>query len=85
MRIEDWAKSRGLQLQQVAEKLGISGGHIGDWISGRSWPGREMMKRVRDLTGGEVMPNDFLDVPNRRERGQKKDDQCADVSQYPRT
>jgi len=56
----------------VAQRLGISQGHVSDLVNGRFWPSRAIAIRIWRLTKGAVTPNDFLTEEERGEKPPKK-------------
>lgn len=61
MKLDEWIRQNRMRRATVARLLDISRGHLADLCSGRIWPGRKMALKIRRLTQGDVMPNDFLD------------------------
>jgi len=65
MKLEDWRLKKGWSKSQLARKLGAS--HAKDvtrWCirpdqPGQVIPSKKYMHRIIEVTGGEVMPNDF--------------------------
>jgi DNA-binding XRE family transcriptional regulator len=57
----DWITRSGMTRAEVATKLGISPGHLSDILNGRSKPGLETAFDIKDLTGGEIYPESWLD------------------------
>lgn len=55
-----WRKSKGLTLEQCAEKVGTSRHVWSDWERERRRPSRVFMPKVRELTGGVVTADDFF-------------------------
>jgi 3,4-dihydroxy 2-butanone 4-phosphate synthase/GTP cyclohydrolase II len=53
-------KQQRLTQVEVAQRLGISQGHVSDLCNGRFWPSRGVAVRIWRLTEGAVTPNDFL-------------------------
>ena len=65
MTLEQWRLKKGWSKAQLARKLGASHAKDGTrWCirpggDGQVIPGRTYMARIIEVTGGEVMPNDF--------------------------
>jgi plasmid maintenance system antidote protein VapI len=60
MRFDAWIRRAGISRREMARRLDTSPGHITDLCVGRSWPKLETILRIKAVTNGEVMPNDFL-------------------------
>jgi DNA-binding transcriptional regulator YdaS (Cro superfamily) len=48
---------------KFAEKVGVSIPTVYRWINGECMPGREMMLRISQASGGRVRPRDFYTDP----------------------
>ena len=66
MKLVDYLSSTGLSSKELAEKLGVTNRCVWNWTNGVYVPRRSQMRMIVALTGGAVMPNDFL-VPGERE------------------
>jgi DNA-binding XRE family transcriptional regulator len=60
MKLDEWIRESGSTRYEIAQQLGISTGHMTDLCNGRFWPSLKMALKIRRLTKGQVMPNDFL-------------------------
>jgi transcriptional regulator with XRE-family HTH domain len=61
MTLAEWIELRGMARSAVAEALGVSPAYVTNLCSPQAnWPGRDLMVRIRDMTGGDVTANDFL-------------------------
>lgn len=62
MRLAVWLKDRGIKQSDAAQALGISAGYLSNLCADppNFWPGRELMVRIREFTGGAVTADDFL-------------------------
>lgn len=47
---------------QMAALLKVSRMTVSDWIRGKKLPARENLESIYSVTGGEVTPNDFVDL-----------------------
>ena len=72
MKFADWLEQQDLTQVDVAQRLGISQGHVSDLVNGRFWPSRAIAIRIWRLTKGAVTPNDFLTEEERGEKPPKK-------------
>lgn len=48
-----------------AEMIGVSRQALHRYKTGERRPEWNVLERIRDVTGGQVTPNDFLDAPAR--------------------
>lgn len=61
MKLADWLEKNDMQRKVFAEKIGVNPSYITLICNSDSWPSRDIMKRIKKATKGEVTPNDFLD------------------------
>ena len=54
--------SRGITQAELAAELSVTQSTVARWESG-AMPARDMLARIAELTRGQVMPNDWLDIP----------------------
>jgi DNA-binding transcriptional regulator YdaS (Cro superfamily) len=62
MKLDDYFRTTGRQKQAFARAIGVTPQMVSAYIKGDIWPSRERMELIVSETGGEVTPNDFLDV-----------------------
>lgn len=55
--------------REFAARIGVTPTMITEYCADRMWPGKDIMQRIFDETGGEVTPNDFIVTDNQPERG----------------
>lgn len=53
-------KERGLTETAFGAKVGLSQPQINRLRKAKSWPGRELMARIRQATDQKVTPNDWV-------------------------
>lgn len=66
MRLADWREKEGWSQQRLAEELGCTISAVWRYEQGKRDPDAGTKQRIFMLTGGEVQPNDFYDVPRWR-------------------
>lgn len=68
MKLAEWRKRERKSQVELASDLGCSQPFISQIERARTpiVPGPEIMERIFALTGGDVEPNDFYDVPRWR-------------------
>lgn len=54
-----WRKQQCKTLEECASALGTSRQVMSDWERGKHKPGRRLMPRLREFTGGAVTADDF--------------------------
>jgi transcriptional regulator with XRE-family HTH domain len=59
MKLSEYAKKHGVTLSTLAKELGTSVATISRHCSGKNIPKQELMRRIHELTGGEVTASDF--------------------------
>lgn len=60
MTLSEFMKSRSLTDARFAELLDCSEGALRKWRYGERTPRSDQMRRIMEVTGGLVTPNDFL-------------------------
>lgn len=64
MTLREYLTKNGIKQTHIARQLGVSDARISQLINGIDNPNLAMMQAIAEITGGEVMPNDWLAVPN---------------------
>lgn len=62
--LRTWRRERGLTIEQMAERLGVSVGSLSRIERGEQWPDREFFERMIVETAGEITANDFCQPPD---------------------
>jgi transcriptional regulator with XRE-family HTH domain len=62
MNIAAYRDSRGITQAELAAELSVTQSTVARWEAG-SMPARDMLARIAEITGGQVMPNDWIDIP----------------------
>ena len=60
MKLAEYLSARGLKPSAFAAEIGVPPSTITRVLNGERSPGLDLMRIIRDKTGGEVQPNDFL-------------------------
>ena len=60
MRLRDWIHGRRIRLVKVSELVGVTPGYMSRIKEGHVLPSLPVALRIRDVTGGEVSPDDLL-------------------------
>ena len=65
MKLAVWRKKEGLTQWALARALDCSQSYVSQIERAHNalMPGKDMLARIYELTGGEVQPNDFVDLP----------------------
>ena len=61
-KLKAWRQAQGLSARDLATKVGVSRITVHSWERGASIPPPELMRRLVELTGGAVQPNDFYTI-----------------------
>ena len=72
MTFDEWVRVSNLSDLSVAEKLGVPGIYIGRYRRGETIPRSDMMKKIYDLTNGQVEPNSFFNFLSQNDHGNEK-------------
>lgn len=62
MHLADWLEARGQTRAWLAAELGVSAMQVSRLLRGVQWMSGKMADRLVEVTGGDVTPNDVLDV-----------------------
>ena len=61
MKLAQYLTDKNISPEQFAASMGgLSASGIRKWIYGERMPRPEQMRKIADLTGGLVEPNDFI-------------------------
>ena len=60
MTLKEYMKQNSLTPAAMAELLDSSEGAVRKWCSGERTPRPDQMRKIADVTGGAVTPNDFF-------------------------
>ncbi len=69
MRLEDWLKKEERTVAWFARQIGVPRSTIDRVIREQRSPTHAVMEKIIQATGGEVLPNDFFDLPKMAEGG----------------
>jgi len=62
MTLKEWLFKRRITVMALARLLSMNRGAIHHWMSGRNKPSAKNLKKIRDITQGEVSTSEqFLD------------------------
>lgn len=63
MKMSSYIAAHGLTLTEMAVRLGLPVQTVSRYASGARRPREAEMVRIYEVTGGQVTPNDFFDLP----------------------
>ncbi|MGE0575415.1 MAG: helix-turn-helix domain-containing protein [Reyranella sp.] len=63
MKLDTYLAEEGLTETRFAALVGISQPHVNRLRAGKAWPARDLVERIRAVTGGKVTADDFLTSP----------------------
>lgn len=63
MRLAPYLEREKISDADFAEKIGVSRQAVHRYRTGERVPDQPIMHRIAETTAGEVLPNDFYDVP----------------------
>ncbi len=58
--LRTWRKNRGITIETMADRLGVSVGSLSRIERGEQWPDRGFFERMATETEGYVTANDFV-------------------------
>ncbi|MGL4196658.1 MAG: helix-turn-helix domain-containing protein [Allorhizobium sp.] len=68
MKLGTYIKTEGKTAEDMAQAIGdVSVSGLRKWIAGERVPRPDQMRRIVEVTGGKVLPNDFYDIPEAAE------------------
>lgn len=62
MTLSEFMTSRSMTDAQLAQQLECSTGAVRKWRYGERTPRPDQMRRIAEVTDGQVTPNDFLSI-----------------------
>lgn len=62
MRLKDWLTGRRMTGSDFADLISVDKSNVSRWINGHVRPEWDVIKRIKEATGGEVTADDFLDA-----------------------
>lgn len=71
MRLADYLATKGISQAEMARRIGVSRWSISRYCAG-DLPSRDKLERIAEATGGDVLPNDFCDLPDPPARKSKR-------------
>jgi len=65
VKLANWRKKHGLTQAALAEALGCSQSYVSqvERTDDPIIPGKELLEKIYEISGGAVEPNDFYDLP----------------------
>lgn len=60
MQIKAFRRERGLSLRQLGELVGVTAASISRIENGQQDPSSDLLRRLHEVSGGLVTPNDIL-------------------------
>ncbi len=60
MRLKDWLSERRMTGSDFADLISVDKSNVSRWINGHVRPEWDVIKRIKDATGGAVTADDFL-------------------------
>lgn len=64
MDLESYRNKNGITRKQFAQMIGVTQMTVGRYERGLLIPSPENMRKIYDVTGGQVSPADFYGVPS---------------------
>jgi transcriptional regulator with XRE-family HTH domain len=60
MKLKDFLKKTGKTQAEFAKELGLAENTVSRYVSAGRVPLPKIMQKIKELTGGKVTPNDFI-------------------------
>ena len=60
MKLETYLKDKRIPQNEFARSIDVSPATVNRWIKSNRRPNWVTMERIKEVTGGRVKPNDFL-------------------------
>ena len=61
MQLQQWLKKQSMPIMVFAERVGAHRSSIYRFIKGQTLPRREVLRRIAEVTRGQVTANDFVE------------------------
>lgn len=68
MKLAEWLEREEMSAAEFARRTSLSEGMVSLLCRGATWMSRRTATIIRDATGGEVLPDDFLPKPEEMAR-----------------
>lgn len=62
MTLKQWLAENQITHLQFAKMIGKTGGYVSQIKNGKTFPSKDVFLRIRKITKGACLPNDFLDL-----------------------
>jgi hypothetical protein len=62
MRLDWYLEKNAIPVEVFADKIGVHRTSIYRFMKGLTFPRRETLRRIKEVTGGRVTAEDFVDV-----------------------
>ena len=63
LTLRQWMENNGCSNTQLGDLLGVAPSMVSKWRNGLDIPRRETMRRIYEVTKGQVEPSAFYDLP----------------------
>lgn len=60
MKLREYLNNKGIKIKFFASQMGVDTSYVSNWMAGKKIPRKESMKKIEELTGGKVRPNDWF-------------------------
>ncbi len=60
MNLKRWMREQGMTQEGLATHLGVKQSTISRLLSRQLYPSPSLMRRIHEVTGGQVTPNDLI-------------------------
>lgn len=59
MQLRRYLKANDISVSAFAAAIGVGDAAVYKYLSGERYPSRRRLERIAQVTGGQVLPNDF--------------------------
>ena len=62
LKLQDWMTANDYSVHDVAKAVEVAPHSVANWLAEKNVPNSTTMRRIIELTGGEIQPNDFFEA-----------------------
>lgn len=64
MQLADYLIENNMTQQSFADAIGVRQSSVSKWLQGLARPSWPVLKQIKEVTGGAVTADDFIELPN---------------------
>lgn len=68
MTLKEFLNSKKISIEDFAQEMGLSYAAVRQYVNAGRVPTPKIMRKIINITGGAVQPNDFYEQPKQRNK-----------------